>query len=235
MSDHSTDDNLTELLNRWGSRSAAGSESGTGVGDPEIEVLYGRCRALVQRVKRRASSLPGLDTTDLLHRAWERTLLLKGDDSPERRWNSREHFFATLVRSTIESVIDEARHRNARKRGGGSTPISTSQLSDPGEDRRRSEGAEPMDSEARAALHQALEEFARIDPRACTVITLLHFWEFAPREVAESLKVTERTVFRDARAARAWLARRVAQILDGDVGNPAREPGSQTGDMPHLA
>lgn len=233
MVDRRTDDNLTELLNQWNSRSA--TDSGRGSDAPEIEVLYGRCRVLVQRVKRRASSLSGLDTTDLLHRAWERTLLLQGDESPARRWNSREHFFATLVRSTIESVIDEARHRNARKRGGGTTPISASQLSDPGEDRRRLERAEPMDSETRAALHQALEEFARIDPRACTVITLPHFWEFAPREVAESLKVTERTVFRDARAARAWLARRIAQILDGDLGNPEREPGSQTGDMPHLA
>jgi DNA-directed RNA polymerase specialized sigma24 family protein len=80
-----------------------------------------------------------------------------------------------------------------------------------------------MDEETRAALRQALDEFATIDPRACTVVTLRQFWEFSCAEIAASFGVTERTVNRDWRAARAWLARRVNQILGVPGGGPPRE------------
>jgi RNA polymerase sigma factor (TIGR02999 family) len=217
-----TQNDLTTLLNAWG-RVDASTVDGPSSPASGVDAIYERCRLLVRRVKRRASSLQDLDTTDLLHRAWERTLLAKGDLAPGDRWASREQFFASIARATIESIIDEARSRKALKRGGGRTTFHTGNGHEIPMDLRRGGPRDDMDEETRAALRQALDEFATIDPRACTVVTLRQFWEFSCAEIAASFGVTERTVNRDWRAARAWLARRVNQILGVPGGGPPRE------------
>ena len=211
MSAPSRDDDLTDLLNAFAAEPSLATPRDRFV---DVELLYARCRALVQRVKARASGLAGLGTTDLLHRAWERTMLVQGAEAPAQRWNSREHFFATLAKATIESIIDERRRRDAEKRGGGVEPRRLAELPEVPADRRRSLPG-PFDGEDRDALRQALDEFASIDPRACTVVVLRSFWEFSLAEIAASLGISVRSVNRDWLAARAWLAHRVRE-LQGD-------------------
>ncbi len=215
MSTRPEEDDLTTLLNRWSERD---EQDFNAAGDHEAAVhrLYEQCRNLVRRVKRRSSSLTGLDTTDVLHRAWERTMLAKGDHPAERRWASRGQFFAFIARATVESIIDEARFRRAAKRGGAAVIRSASDLPQLSIDHRRGDGDGTADEETRIALRQALDEFAIIDPRACMVLTMQHFWGFSAAELAASLGITERTVFRDARAARVWVARRMHRLLGTD-------------------
>ena len=61
-------------------------------------------------------------------------------------------------------------------------------------DRRRPESG-PFDGEDRDALRRALDEFASIDPRACTVVVLRSFWEFSLAEIAVSLGISGRRAF----------------------------------------
>lgn len=209
MADRNRAENLTDLLNAFAGDGSIVPEDGRGV---DVEALYARCRAIVKRVKARASGLADFGTTDLLHRAWERTLLVQGSDSPARRWNSREHFFATLAKATVESIIDERRHRDADKRGGGVAPRQIATVPEPMLDRRRDPADLGFDGEDRAALRRAIDEFSSIDPRACTVVVLRSFWEFSVAEIAASLAISERSVNRDWLAARAWLAIRIREI-----------------------
>jgi RNA polymerase sigma factor (TIGR02999 family) len=206
MTHEDRDPSLTRLLN---AHPLPQPSSGAA---PEIEALYAQCRAVVKRVKSRSLGFGGLDTTDLLHRAWERTLLVQGQTAPAERWNSREHFFATLAKATVESIIDERRWRDADKRGGGARPSPIDELPEPAADRRRPTEAPWIEGDDRRALRQALDEFASIDPRACTVVVLRSFWAFSAGDVALSLGISERSVNRDWRAARAWLARRICEI-----------------------
>lgn len=210
MSEPNRDVGLTDLLNAFAADPSIAPSQG---GLVDVEALYARCRAIVKRVKARASGLAGLGTTDLLHRAWERTLLVQGPEPPVARWASREHFFATLAKATVDSIIDERRHREAEKRGGGVEPRRLSDLPEPPADRRRAgTGSGAFDGEDREALRRALDEFASIDPRACTVVVLRSFWEFTLEEIAASLGVSLRSVNRDWLAARAWLSKRVREI-----------------------
>jgi RNA polymerase sigma factor (TIGR02999 family) len=209
MSREDPDPSLTRALNAFSQERA---EHASGDRPPELEALYAQCRAVVKRVKSRAQGLGGLDTTDLLHRAWERTLLVQGGASPEARWNSREHFFATLARATVEAIVDERRLQSALKRGGGLKPIAMANLPEQGIDHRRNGDSSAIDGEDRAALRQALAEFAAIDPRGCTVIVLRAFWGFRLGDIASSLGISERSVSRDWRAGRAWLAKRICEI-----------------------
>jgi DNA-directed RNA polymerase specialized sigma24 family protein len=57
------------------------------------------------------------------------------------------------------------------------------------------------------ALHQALEEFARIAPRQARVVELRHFGGLSVEETVEVMKISQRTVIRDMDFAKAWLAR----------------------------
>jgi len=56
------------------------------------------------------------------------------------------------------------------------------------------------------ALHQALEEFARIAPRQARVVELRYFGGLSVEETVEAMN-TSRTVMRDLDFAKAWLAR----------------------------
>jgi RNA polymerase sigma factor (TIGR02999 family) len=211
------DAELTDLLNAIEPSKARGAVAGE---------LYARCHALVRRVKGRGAGLGGIETTDLLHRALEKTLLAQRPAEPPLRWNSREHFFATLARATVEAIIDERRHRAALKRGGGVDPGSLVNRAEPAEDRRLGSVAVRADREDLGSLAAALEEFATIDPRACTVVVLRVYWELQICDIAESLGISERSVNRDWLAARAWLAKRLAELGQDGFGNDA--PGADT-------
>lgn len=230
MPQEDLDPSLTRMLNSY-SRQQAGEQSLSR--PPEIEALYEQCREVVKRVKSRSSARGDMDTTDLLHRAWERTLLAQGSAPPADRWNSREHFFATLAKATIESIIDERRLVHARKRGDGVRPRRLGEVPEIEVDRRRGDADRRIDGEDRAALRQALDEFGAIDPRACTVVVLRAFWQFAAADIAAAIGVSERSVNRDWRAGRAWLARRVRQILgmpSSDAGEPSERGKSADGE-----
>jgi RNA polymerase sigma factor (TIGR02999 family) len=93
-------------------------------------------------------------------------------------------------------LIEAARRRNAGKRGGGLAVITFDEAID-----QPVNGAEEL-----LALTDALTELARLEPRQAMMVESRFFGGLDVAETAELLGVSEATILRDWRAARAWLA-----------------------------
>ena len=156
--------------------------------DRLFEVVY-------EDLKRRAhAQLSGatqtLDTTALVHEAY---LKLSGSTQPD--WADRQHFFRVAARAMRHIVIDRARSRLTAKRGGGQAPL----------DLDRVEIGADSAAEQMVALDDALSRLAGQDPRLAAVVELRFFGGLTVEETARSLDISERTVKRDWRLARAFL------------------------------
>jgi RNA polymerase sigma factor (TIGR02999 family) len=97
-------------------------------------------------------------------------------------------------------LVEAARRRHARKRGG---PEAVMVTLDDGLDAAFAPGADVL------VLDSALEELAQLEPRQAAMIEARFFAGLSVAETAESLSVSEATVLRDWRAARAWLIDRL--------------------------
>ena len=67
------------------------------------------------------------------------------------------------------------------------------------------------DSLSILALDEKLDELGQIDPRPCRVVELHYFGGLAYSEIGELLEISQATVERDMRFARAWLRRELSQ------------------------
>jgi RNA polymerase sigma factor (TIGR02999 family) len=156
--------------------------------DRLFEVVY-------EDLKRRAhAQLSGsartLDTTALVHEAY-----LKLSGSARRDWVDAQHFFRVAARAMRQIVIDRARSRLRAKRGGGQVLV----------DLDRIEVGADSAAEQIVALDDAISRLSRQDPRLAAVVELRFFGGMSVEETARSLDVSERTVKRDWRLARAFL------------------------------
>lgn len=151
---------------------------------------YEELRRLASSIRRGDPSAT-LSPTALVNEAW-----LKLADSPQLAATSRVHFKRIAARAMRQVLIEAARRRNAQKRGGGVTPVTFDEALD-----ERPSGAEEM-----LALDAALEELARIQPRQAMMVESRFFGGLDISETAELLGVSEATILRDWRAAKAWLA-----------------------------
>lgn len=115
-------------------------------------------------------------------------------------WEGRSAFLAYASTAMRRVLLEHARSRMAEKRGGGAARVTLFEVASPLEE-------EP---EAVVALDEALQAFAEIDAQGARVVELRWFGGLGVPDVARLLGVSERTVERSWRAARAWLARRVA-------------------------
>ncbi|MFK7961488.1 MAG: ECF-type sigma factor [Phycisphaerales bacterium] len=167
--------------------------------------LYTELRRIAGGVAAAGPVSGAVSPTMVMHEAW---LKLAGDERPT---TSREHQIALAVRTMRQVIIDQARHRGRRKRGGeGWSRISLEGLS-----------ACPTDTADLVDLADALAELERLHPRQCQVVEMRFFGGMTNDEVAAVLEVTERTVRTDWRMASAWLRARLA-----DSGDPDRPPES---------
>lgn len=113
-------------------------------------------------------------------------------------FESRAHFFATAARAMRQVVIDYARAHLAERRGGGAEHVSLDAL----------EGAPlPVDAQAEqlVGMDRALEKLAALDARLVQVVELRFFAGLEVKDIAELLGVSEPTIKRDTRAAKAFL------------------------------
>ena len=133
-----------------------------------------------------------LDTTALVHETY---LRFAGDDRPRIAPEGREHFFALAARAMRQIIVDHARRAGARKRGG-SADIETL---------RNDDGVSLADPGPLLALDEALQQLSSFDPRLARLVDLRFFAGLSVEETAAVLQVSERTVKRDWRKARAWL------------------------------
>lgn len=114
-------------------------------------------------------------------------------------WENRAHFFATAAGTMRRILIDHARARRADKRDGA---LHRVELDD-------AIALADQDVEGLVAVDEALRELAEWDERQATVVNLKVFAGLQCEEIAEALKISERTVKRDWRTARAWLITRL--------------------------
>lgn len=173
---------VTRLIEAWRGGDEAAREL-------LIERVYVNVRAIAAQSLRRMPNAT-LSATDLAHEALIRMLGAQGD------WENRKHFFHVAAQATRQVLVDAARKRLADKRGGGGERVvldDALDLADPGND------ADLLRIDA------ALRELSATDTRRAQMIELVYFGGLSRSEVAAALSVSEGTVDRDLRLARAWL------------------------------
>jgi len=140
----------------------------------------------------------GHQATSLVHEAFLRLAREGGAPFADRR-----HFFSVASRAMRQIVIDDVRARQAAKRGGGEVVHEL--------ERAEEIVAAPAGSpEETLAVDRALGELERSEPRLARVVEWHFFGGLTFGEIGEALGLTERTVLRDWRAARALLHLRLA-------------------------
>jgi RNA polymerase sigma factor (TIGR02999 family) len=151
--------------------------------------LYHELRRLA-RVVRRGKAPVTLNTTALVHEAY---LHLRPDDGLDV--SSKRHFFRLAARAMRQVIAREARHRNAKKRGGGAVTVSFHD---------RMLGTELPLADI-VTLEDALDSLEQMDARQARVVECRFYAGLTVKETADVLDVSTATVKRDWRAAKAWL------------------------------
>jgi RNA polymerase sigma factor (TIGR02999 family) len=164
--------------------------------DRLYSATYEELRRLAASI-RRGSSLVTLSPTTLVNEAW-----MKLASSPGVASKSRLHFKRIAARAMRQVLVEAARRRTARKRGGGAIVLVT--LDDSFADAAST-------PEQVLALDVALEKLSHLEPRHAQMVECRFFAGFDVAETAELLQVSEATIHRDWRAAKAWLARELRQ------------------------
>lgn len=161
--------------------------------DRLFSITYEELRRLASTIRR---SDPGatLTPTALVNEAW-----LKLAKSPVLDATSVLHFKRIAARAMRQLLVEAARRRNAGKRGGGGVAVT---LPFDGASNEK-----PASREEILVLDSALAELAEMSPRQAMMIELRFFGGLDAAETAAVLNVSEATILRDWRAAKAWLSR----------------------------
>jgi len=179
---------VTALLRQWQGGNAGAMER-------LLPLVYDELRRVARARLRGEAAGHTLQPTALVHEAY---LRLIGPSQPTPK--NRAHFFAMAARLMREILVDHARRKKARKRGGGDTAITFSESTP-------APGIEVVDL---LALDRALDELTVLEPRLCQVVELKFFAGLNIADTAEALKMSSATVERDWAVAKAWLYQRLA-------------------------
>ena len=182
-------------------------------GDPQaatqlLPLVYTELRKLA--AAKMARELPGqtLQPTALVHEAW-----LRVSGPGHTNYQNRAHFFSAAAEAMRRILIDNARRKQAQRHGGGQARV----------DLEEADIVAPGDDEQLLAIHEALDQFAALDPAKAELVKLRYFVGLAFAEAAEVLGVSEVTAKRDWALARAWLYRRPrGSQPPGESNPPAR-------------
>jgi len=155
-----------------------------------FSVTYEELRRLASSVRR---DDPGatLSPTTLVNEAW-----LKLAKSPEMAHTSALHFRRIAARAMRQVLIEAARRRHASKRGGA-LPLVTFD---------ESLHATVNCANDLLALNESLDALEQLSPRQAAIVEGRFFGGLDVASIAAELDISEATVLRDWRAARAWLA-----------------------------
>ncbi|WP_321475553.1 ECF-type sigma factor [uncultured Paludibaculum sp.] len=161
--------------------------------DRLFSVTYEELRRLASTVRRGDPSAT-LSPTALVNEAW-----LKMANSPRISAESHLHFKRIAARAMRQLLVEAARRRHANKRGGeqGIVFVTLQDFIDQ---------SKPYEEQV-LALDTALEDLARLNPRQAAIIESRFFGGLDVAETALMLNVSEATILRDWRVAKAWLAR----------------------------
>ena len=190
-------DQITRLL-------AAVDEGNTSAAQRLLPLVYEELRRLAASRMSKERADHTLQPTALVHEAY---LRLAEDSNAE--WKNRSHYFAAAAEAMRRVLVDRARAKAAKKRGGDLTRVDL-------EDLQLAVEARP---EVLCAVSEAIDELAEIAPEKAELVKLRFFAGMNNREAAEALGVSPATVKRHWQFARAWLFRRLkngAADTEGD-------------------
>ncbi len=159
--------------------------------DSAFLATYGELRRLASHLQRHDAAST-IDPTGLVNAAW-----LKLSGTPEVANTSPLHFKRIAARAMRQVLVEAARRRQADKRGGADAVAVTLP------DNLAESSTIATDV---LALHDALDALARVSPRPAAVVEARFFGGLNTAEIASLLDISEATVLRDWRIARAWLA-----------------------------
>ena len=155
-----------------------------------MEVLYSDLHRVAERLQRGERVDHTLQPTALVHEAFLRLI-----DQSRVAWQGRAHFLSLAARMMRRILVDHARGKRAAKRDAGAARISldTAALLP----QRRATDV--------LALDAALADLAALSPRQGQCVEMVYFGGMSVAEVSQVLSLSERTVARELRVARAWL------------------------------
>lgn len=154
-----------------------------------LPLVYDELRKLA--AARMAAEAPGhtLDATALVHEAY---LRLVGD----QHFEGRRHFFAAASEAMRRILIDNARHKQTRKAGGGRRRLDLHDVEP---------ALEEADGDRLLALDEALRKFEAEEPRKAELVKLRFFAGLTAEQAAAALGVSLSTAEKDWSYARSWL------------------------------
>jgi RNA polymerase sigma factor (TIGR02999 family) len=185
LNGHSSSKEVTRLLKNW----CQGDQAAL---DRLMPLVHDELHRLAHRYMLRERVGHTLQTTALVNEAYLRLI-----DADGISWQNRAHFFAISARLMRRILVDFARSRGYRKRGGDAAKVEFDDARVPS----------PGKSADLVAIDDALTALAALDPREAQVVELRFFGGLSEEETAEVLGVSARTVKRDWALAKAWLTR----------------------------
>jgi len=162
--------------------------------DEVTPLVYEELRRIARGVFSREQQGHTLQPTALVHEAYAKLVAV------DTTWQNRAHFYALAARMMRRLLVNHAVARNAGKRGGDAIRMTLAE----------DQVAAREPDEDVLALDAALAELASFDPRKAQVLELHYFGGLTQPESAAVLGISESTVRREMRVAKAWLKRALA-------------------------
>jgi RNA polymerase sigma factor (TIGR02999 family) len=179
---------ITGLLRAW-------SEGDPAALDRLTERVYDELRVIARRFMRNERAGNTLQTTALVNEVYLRLVDVENVD-----WQQRGQFFSIAAQMMRRILVDAARARRSKKRGGGAVRVEIEDIP------IRAPEREP----SLVALDEALTAFAKVAPRQARVVELRYFGGLTEDEIAKILQTSTRTVRRDWDFANSWLTRELS-------------------------
>ncbi len=167
--------------------------------DELLPLVYNELRKLAASKMANEPANQTLQPTALVHEAW---LRLTGNENV--KWNGRAHFFGAAAEAMRRILIDNARRKQAARRGGGAQRLDIDEL----------EIAAPAKDEELLAINEALDALAAVDKPKAELVKLHYFVGLTMEDCASVLGVSVPTARRWWTYARAWLFQKI-QSDDG--------------------
>jgi RNA polymerase sigma factor (TIGR02999 family) len=180
---------VTELLLRW-------SSGDSGAREELVPLVYQELRRLARKCLAGQHQQCTLQSTALVHEAYLRLV-----DHTFVHWENRAHFLAVAAQLMRRIVVDHARMKRAKKRGGGCVTLVL-------DDAVELPNQKELDV---LALDDALNRLATLDERQSRLVELRFFAGLSIEETSEALEVSPATVKRVWATARLWLLREMSR------------------------
>ena len=194
MSDSEAHHDVTRLLQA--------NKPGDALSQELLPLVYKELRDLAASRMAREMEGQTLQPTALVHEAW-----LRLQSNASTVWRNRAHFFGAASEAMRRILIERARRKLRLKRGSRAEHVSIENV----------DVAQTEPDERILLIDEALTCLNATDPELARIVTLKFFGGLTNAEVAETLGVTERTIYNKWTFAKAWLLKSIREKRNPDL------------------